>query len=504
MNKDNLNTTAIAPKKQSKLLAFLKSRNAKRGSIAIALTAIFIAIVIGLNIIAGLLTERFPIFSADLTASNVYELTEASLDYVDKLKDDITIYVLVDEQTLESQGEYYVQVNKLLHQFENHSKLITLKYVDLATNPSFASSYKDINWTANSYLLLIEHGDEHIAVALEDVFTYDEEYLAYGEYLISGQNLEQAVMTAVLNITTEEKVGVTILSGHGELENPALSSVLLNNAYNVETVSLLNGEISKDSQFVIIFAPTNDIDKNTYDTLVDWLYNDGEYGHTLLYVPNDMVNDAMPNIDTLLEEWGMAVSQNLIFETDPTYMTNSPYPNLMSIFNYDEQEFSGGLKDTSIPVVMMYSMPVELIDTSATSLLSSSENAVLMPLDADENWDYNDEEPQKLCGAAISTQGNEDNTKKSNVIVFGSYTALSESAFGVSSFNNSAYFINLFNTISHRDDVSITIEGKALENTELGITSLSTATVLGIIFFLIIPVMVIALGVVMWVRRRHK
>ncbi len=503
MNKNKINNEK-APKKPSKLLAFLKSRNAKRGSIAIALTVIFIAVIVGLNIIADLLSARFSVFSADLTSSDVYKLTDTSLEYVDALEKDVTIYALIDEKTLEAQGEYYVQVNKLLHQFDNESKHITLKYVDLASNPSFASSYKDINWTSNSYLLLVEHGDEHIAVALEDVFTYDEEYLAYGEYMVNGQQLEQAVMTAILNITTEEKVGVTILTGHGELENTALASVLLNNAYSVETVSLLNGEISKDSQFVIIFAPTNDIDKDSYNTLVDWLYNDGNYGHTLLYVPNDMVSTPLPNIETLLQEWGMAVSQNWIFETDPTYMTNSPYPNLMSIFNYDEDEFSGGLKDTSIPVVMMYSMPVELLDTSVTSLLSSSDNAVMMPLDADESWDYNDEEPQKLCGAAISTQGNEDNTKKSNVIVFGSYTALSENAFAVSSFNNSAYFINLFNTISHRDDVSVTIEGKALENTELGITSLSSATILGIIFFLIIPMLVVALGVVVWVRRRHK
>ena len=126
-----------------------------------------------------------------------------------------------------------------------------------------------------------------------------------------------------------------------------------NNAYDVESVNLLSGAISDNSQFVVLYAPTNDIDKDTYDTLVDWLYNDGEYGHTLLFVPNDTVAVDTPYIDTLLEEWDMSISKSWIYETDTQYMTNSMYPNLISIFNYDETDFAGKLRDTSIPVVML-------------------------------------------------------------------------------------------------------------------------------------------------------
>lgn len=492
-------------KKPSKLLSFLKSRNAKRGTTAILLTVIFIAVIVGLNIVANLLTDRFPVLSSDLTSNNAYELTDTSVEYMSNLEKKVNVYALADEKTLESQGEYYVQVNKLLHQFDQHSKNLSLKYVDLATNPTFTSKYPNINWTGASYLLLVECGEEYLAVSHEDVFTYDEEYLSYyNEYIVNGQKLEQALLTAILNVTTEEKVGVTMLSGHGEIDTTSFATFLSNNAYSVESVNLLNGTISENSQFVVLYAPTNDIDKNTYDTLVDWLYNDGDYGHTLLYVPNDTISVDTPYIDTLLEEWNMSISKSWIYETDTQYMTNSMYPNLISIFNYDETEFSGKLRDTSIPVVMMYCMPIELLDTTATSLLSSSDNAVAMPLTADENWNPNEEEPQKLIGAAISTKGNEDETKSSNVIAFGSYGALSDTAFSTTSFNNSAYILSVFNTIAQRDDASITVEGKTLENAELGITSNFTSTLLAIIFRYLIPLAVVAVGVVMWLRRRHK
>ncbi len=492
-------------KKPSKIVAFLKSRNAKRGSVAVALTILFVAVVVGLNIIATMLTNRFPVLSTDLTSNNVYELTEPSVDFVSKLEKDVNVHVLMEEKSLEAQGEYYIQVNKLLKAFEQQSKHIKVDYVNLATNPTFTTDYPDVNWQNSAYLMLVEHGDDYIAVSFDDVFTYDQEYLStYGEYYVNGQKLEQALLTAVLNVTTEEKVTVTFIDGLGGLEVDAFTTLLSNNAYNVEKVSLLNGEISKDSQFVVLFAPTNDLDKDGYNTLSNWLYNDGNYGRTLLYVPNDTVLDPMPNIDTLLEEWGMSIDKSWIYETNTQYMTNSLYPNLISIFNYDETEFSGGLKDTSIPVVLMYCMPVSLDTTQPTALLSSSDVAVRMPLDADENWDYNEEEPEKLIGAAISTAGNEDETKSSNVVVFGSYAAFSQSALSTTSFNNSAYILNLFNTIADREDASITVEGKTLDSAELGITSTFTSTILAVIFRYLVPLAVVTVGIVKWLRRRHR
>ena len=312
---NEINNVEKKAKKPSKIVAFLKSRNAKRGSIAVALTILFVAVVVGLNIIATLLTNRFPILSTDLTSSNVYELTEPSVDFVSKLEKDVNVYVLMEEKALEAQGEYYVQVNKLLNAFEQQSKHISLQYINLATNPTFTADYPDVNWQNTAYLMLVEHDKDYIAVTYDDVFTYDQEYLStYGEYYVNGQKLEQALLTAVLNVTTEEKVTVTFIDGLGGLEVDAFSTLLSNNAYNIEKVSLLNGKISEESQFVVLFAPTNDLDKDGYNTLSNWLYNDGNYGHTLLYVPNDTVMAPLPNIDTLLEEWGMSIDQSWIYE----------------------------------------------------------------------------------------------------------------------------------------------------------------------------------------------
>lgn len=507
-NETQQSSTATAPKsgkKASKLSALFKSRKFKRGWMSILLTVIFIAVIVGLNIVTTMLSNRFSL-SVDLTSNNAYELTEPSVEYLTGLDKDINIYVLSAEKNLESLGEYYVQANKLIHKFEQTSDKVSLEYINLAQNPTFTSKFPDINWQSSSYIMIVACGDEYRGVKADDIFEYDQEALSYyGEYVVKSQKVEQGVITAMLNVTAEEKIGVTILNGHGEQDSTAISNLLESNAYSVENVSLLNAKISDDSQFVLLYAPSNDIDKDAYDTLTDWLYNSGNYGHTLIYMPNDQTTGDTPYIDALLEEWGMTVSKSYTFETDSKYMTNSPYPYLISIFDYSEQDFSSKLRDTSIPVVMMYTLAIDINDQSAvTPLLTTSSSAVKMPLTADESWDYKEEEPLSLCGAAISTQSDADEKNSSNVIVFGSYSAFSQSALSATSFNNASYLVNIFNTIAERDEVGITIEGKPLDNSELGNTSSFTTSMLGALFMYILPIAVIVIGIIIWIRRRHR
>lgn len=497
------NTMEKKGKKPSKIKSFLKSRKAKHGTVAILLTVLFIVAAVLLNVVASVLTDKFPALSADLTKSAVYEIRQTTAEYLKDLKKDVTIYVMMDEQTFESYDEYYVQANKLLRNMEQSSDKVTLRYIDLGAKPTFTTPYKQVDWT-QSHVLLIESGDNYRAIDSVDLFDYNEEYAYYyNQYIIEGQHVEQAVVTAILNVTTDEKIGVSVLTGQGEEDCSQFVKLLENNAYEVEEVSLLSGKISDNSQFVVIFDPSTDIDDDVFNTLTEWLYNDGRYGHTLVYLPNDQKDvKEFENLNALLDEWGMQVEYGYIYETDATFMTNSMDPNLISIFNYNDTDYSQDLRDPSIPVVLFYGMPVTITDTTkANALLTSSDSAVFLPKDADENWTADGADKGTLNGAVISTEGGDDS--KSHVIVIGSYDAWSKSALSANSFNNAQYFINLFNKIASRDEVGITIEGKNLDNAELGTTSTEAATVWGILVRYLIPAAVLIAGIVVWLRRRH-
>lgn len=491
-------------KKDNKFLNFLKSKKARRGSLAILLSIVFIAIVVALNIVSSLLIDRFPSLSLDLTQNSAYQLQKDTTEYLSDIEDDVTITVLSSESDFENRGQYYVQANKLLQKMPECNSKIEVKYVDLTATPTFTQKYPNVDWNSSSYLLLVESGDDYRALAASDMFDYDQQsYYTYGSLSINGQHVEQATVTAILNVTTKEKIKVTLLSGQDEEDASAIEKLLTNNAYDVETVSLLTDTISEDSKFLVIYAPKVDLEDSDKEAIENYLYNDGNYGRTLLFAPNDRPESELTNFNSLLLDWGIETKSGLIFETDEQHMTNTSNPYFITIMDYENNDLTSKLKSTQVPVVMLYTVPLEITDSSiAEPLLTSSDKAVLMPFDADENWDYQGETQQKLNGAVWSKKT--DNDKTSNVIAFGSYDALSESALSASSFNNSSYILNIFNTLANRDEIGVTIEGKSLESTELGITSTAARSIVLVCVVIIIPLIVIAICIIVLVRRRLR
>lgn len=505
------NEKKTSKQKKGGFKRFLKSRSTRRGSVSLLITVLFIAAVVLLNIVLAAVTDKTPLY-LDVTENSSYQLQQETKDYLAEVSKPVDIYVLQKETDFESGDssnyKYYVQANKLLHAIENSSDNVTLHYIDLTAEPTFTSPYPQVDWT-KSHIALVSSGDLYRAVDLTDLFTFDQEqYYYYGYTVITAQNVEQAMMTAIINVTTEDKTKVSVLTGQGEQDLSSFTTLLENNAYEVEEISLLSGTIAEDSEYVIIYDPDVDIDESIYTTLTKWLDNDGKYGHNLIYFPNDQhpLSD-FPNLNAILADYGMEVQYGYIYENDDNYVI--PGANhYLSIYDYAEDTtYTDGLRNPSIPVVMSLTMPVTVTDqTMASPLLQSSEKSFLLPLDLSEE-DSADFEPdyQILNGAAIGkhNDGTED-SKNSSVVVIGSYEAVTGNYLSISSYNNAAYFVNLFNTLSERDDVSVIIEGKDPSANELGVTSMNDVVFPSILVRFIIPAAILIAGIIIWIRRRHK
>lgn len=508
-DKKNITTASEAKKSRKKkggFKSFLKSKKTRHGSLSIIITAIVIAMVIVINVICGLLVDRFPDTKIDFTANNSFALQEDTLDYVSHLDKDVTLHILMDETTFENQGGYFMQAKNLLEKMESNSNgKIKLEYVDLTSNPTFTSKYQNVDWntTSNNYLILVECGSQYKVLTLDDCFTYDEEYYSYyGYYQFTSTTVEQAVITTILNVTTDDRVMVNIITGNNEMDYTGIKTLLENNAYDVNEISLVTQEIDDNAEIVVIFAPSVDLDESATQAVADWLDNEGKYGRTLIYVPSaDDVST--PNIDALLADWGMEVNNGIIFETNPDYLVTgaTQYAFVTDYTDY----YVDGLKNARIPVVVTDSKNVIVKDEStAHALLTTSSDTGVVPYDREDDWDYKDSMTgEPLVVAAEGTKTGSDEVS-SNVIVFGSFMMFDSELMSFNSYNNSAYFMNLVNTICDKDDVGITIESKSLESTELGVTDVSTTTVVLIVFVFVIPIAILVTGIILWLRRRNK
>ena len=146
-------------KKDSKIKRLFKSRKLRKGSFSIMFIAVFVAVVIVLNMVASLLTEKIPALTFDFSTTKTTQLSQDTIDFLQTIKKEVTITVLADENQYTSANEYYLMANTVLKQYHNQNNKITVKYIDLTANPTFVSKYPDDTLSGGNYI--VECGDKH-------------------------------------------------------------------------------------------------------------------------------------------------------------------------------------------------------------------------------------------------------------------------------------------------------------------------------------------------------
>lgn len=485
-------------KKDGKLKALFKSRKMRKGGLSIAFTAVFIVAVIVLNMIAGLITNKVPALSFDLSSQQTYNLTQDTIDFVETINKDITISVLASESDYTGASQYYLMASTLLNQYKNYNDKIKIEYIDLTANPTYINNYPDDTLQQGNYI--VKCGEKYRILTNDDLFE-TQMSSDYSSYEVTGLNVEPAVTTAILNVTSENQVKVQFIEGFGNYNADAFKNLLEQNNYDVSTVSTLTEYIDKDAEALVLFTPTTDLDETSVKKIKEFLNNNGNYGKDLMYVAAATPVEA-PNLDALLEEWGMKMSEGVVAEMDSSKLLSSNDP-FTSVLEYNNTDYTDGLKDSSLYIVGGEIVPVEISDeNTATSLLVTSASAKLYPFTADENFKIDDVKEQQFNAAAIATKTSGDNTA-SNVIVMGSSLIFNSNAIKMSSYNNGAYLMNMMNKVTENTDEGITISGKDLSSPSLGITS-DQIQLWTIICMGVFPVAIIIVAIVVYIRRRNK
>ena len=163
----------------------LNKRRLKHGSLATAMTIGLVAVLVLVNVIVGLLVERFPM-DIDLTTDNIFQLSDESIEYIENLDQDVTINVLADEETFSGQNDYYRQANEVIQNYTKYSDRITVRYIDLYTNPELQQKYSKETLSVGG--ILVECGERYQTLTAYDLFNTqtDQQTGHFRLYLHSG------------------------------------------------------------------------------------------------------------------------------------------------------------------------------------------------------------------------------------------------------------------------------------------------------------------------------
>ncbi len=259
------------------------------------------------NIVVALLIDRFD-WKIDLTANQIYQVTDQTEEYLKNYNEKVTIYVLEEEETFKTYSDLYTQAYYIIEKFASLNSNITTEYINLTEHPDFATNYPDVE-LVNGDLLLVGENGRYQALTGDDLFTqsYSDDYQT-SEVLSMA---EQSIDSALAYIVGEDPVNVAMISGHEEIDLSSIQDVFEKSNYNFNSVSLLTGTIPDDTDMVLIACPSVDYTADEIAKLVSFLDNNGQLGKTVTYF-GSASQGTLPNLEAFLSKWGMALSMNWI------------------------------------------------------------------------------------------------------------------------------------------------------------------------------------------------
>jgi len=480
----------------------MKKINGKKMSALFALIIVLLIVAMFLlNSLALVLSNRYPL-AVDLTANAAYEIGDETKSVLDSLTQNVTIDVLSAESSFGGDS-YLVQAKYILDRYPQYSSRVSLRYIDYASDPSYAASHADL--TLKEGDVIVSANDRIKQISLTSMFNYA--YTATGSLTVESSRAEEAVTGAILSVINGDDVKIGVITGHGQQNMANFTALLVNNNYVLETVVLATDDLS-EFDAMLLLAPQTDLSEDDIRALETYLYNNGDYGRTLLYAAS-VSQTALPNVETFLSEWGVKIGDGMVFETNAerTYQYQPYYP----IVDYTSQTYQDMLIDASTPMLMPLSKPLEVLFASRDSqytetLLSFGGTAGVRPSDAGDDFTSDDAEQwgpmpaMVLASRKFYKNGVVD--KQSSIIVSGSVLMLEELCLQNSSLANSSYLVNLFNDLTGKED-TIVIAPKSLAGKTLGITT-AQVTRLGMVLGGVLPLGILLTGIAVWLYRRYK
>ncbi len=489
---------------EKKLASAARKRRLRYGGAATVITVIGIVVIIIINMVATSLTNRFGL-TVDMTGNSIFKLSEKSINYVKDIDKDVNIYILLDEDTYKSAGIYYASSASIIENYSQINSHIKVSYEDIISNPTFVSQFPELTLSQGD--VVIACGDRAVSLKQKDLVSQTKD--KSGNYTINS-TAEQSMTSAILTVTSDEQIKVSILTGYDNADASAVAAQFSKNNYIVTEQSLLTEEIDPDAEIIVLFGIKRDLDEESIKKIETYLDNDEEQKCRALYyfVSSETSLEEMKNFGALLRDWGISVSTDYIYETNSSkYLSGYPFYTIPSVVNTN---VSGGIENKNLYITMFNSRRVELVDTgySNEALLQFSDDAMAFPLEAaiegKSIQEVKGENVKGACAAACTTVTKYDGTTplRSRIIVFSSDAAFSSTALTGSYYGNADYLMSLSNTVTD-NSTFVYVAEKNMDTAKIAITGSQVRTIM-LTFIFICPIAVLAAGTIVWIKRRHR
>lgn len=472
---------------------------------ALVITAVVLVATILLNVVVSLMSDKLPGMSIDLTSKGAFQLSETSIKLAQNVKKDLKITFLDDKQSYRSKASsntYYAQVMAIAEEYGKYNNKISAEYISIVDNPNFENKYPQETLSADN--IIVSCGDKYRILDQYDIFNVKSYYSTYS--YIASSKAEEAFDGAILAVTSTESTKLAIVEDNSTEDFTYFKNILEQNNYELVSVKLEQEDIPKDAKMLIVFTPEKDFSKTAAKKIRTYLENNKEYGKNMLYIPSSKTYKT-PNLDEVLSDWGITVGDGLAYELESSSVYGrNMYDGILCYMG--SNAFTSKFDDNSAPVISSYARPITLdSDAETQSLLQYSSKSGVCPSDADDSYDFTGNAKGNIIIAGYGVNGIFANDKKSSdkistVFVFGSSTMF-EKTILASTYSDQKYILAMLSESCGRVDQEITVEAKELTQYDVQIDN-NSASVIGLVCYVGLPIAVICAGLIVFVKRRNK
>jgi ABC-type uncharacterized transport system involved in gliding motility auxiliary subunit len=301
---------------------------------------LFLTLFAGLNYLARNHPGRF-----DLTHQRRHSLSPETLSYLRNLAQPVRIVVTLSEDSDNAEvAQAYRDIHGLLREYAyategDTSRRVTVQYLDVYQRRREADQL-GIDQPDSIVLLC---GDKRRTVTLGEIYRVEKGR----KQAFQG---EQALTSAILDVSSPEKKKIYFLSGHGELSPDDVDPVrglstlrdsLRQRNFDVDSLNLAyTRKVPPDAALIVAVAPQGKFSPLEQELLRQYL-STAAGRFILLLAPG-----RPHGLEDLLLDWGLLVDDDLICDTGAQNMTEegelllrflTPHPVTQTLIDYNLQ-----------------------------------------------------------------------------------------------------------------------------------------------------------------------
>ena len=268
--------------------------------------AVLILLIIGIGVVLSYIGFRRNV-RYDFTQNQLFSISEMTIQTVRNLDKDVLITAFYPRGTPE-EG----MITDLLTEYKRHSDRLSFKLVDPMRDPVTTRAMN----ISNVGTIVVQCDNSRQDVARDAMFDIPD---AYGSPDAKPKFTgEQAITSAILNVTSGIKRLITFVKGHGEAsitgyqprDIAGLHELLTRENYDVDEIVLLENDIDPRTSVLAIIAPQQDFLDNEIDRLRNYIQ--GNRGHLLIALDPGKSLEKLEQL--ILQQYGVLYNDDIIVD----------------------------------------------------------------------------------------------------------------------------------------------------------------------------------------------